>query len=55
MEKRTNLTPHVDFIVFVVAILGFKFLDDRVMWALIAIFLIHHTLVRLIERAEEKK
>lgn len=47
--KRTNLTAHVDFIVFMVAMLGFKFLDDRIVWGLIAVFLIQYTLIRVAE------
>lgn len=48
-ERRTNLTPHVDFIALVVMFLGFKFLDDRIMWAIAAIFVIHHTVIRIAE------
>lgn len=48
-DKRTNLTPHVDFITLVVMFLGFKFLDDRIMYALIVMFLIHYTLIRIAE------
>lgn len=48
-NKRTNLTPHVDYIALVIMFLGFKFLDDRIMWALAVIFIVHHTMIRIAE------
>lgn len=53
--RRTNLTPHVDFIALVVMMVGFKILDDRIMFALIAIFLIQHTIIRIAESKEGPK
>lgn len=47
--KRANLTPHVDFLVIVTMLIGFKFLNEWLMVALIIVFLIHHALVRTAE------
>jgi hypothetical protein len=49
-RRRPNLTPHVDFIVIVVMLLGLKFLGTGLMVAMIALFVVHYGIVTFVER-----
>lgn len=54
MKRRPNLTPQVDYTLLVVTMLGFKFLDYRLMIALILAFLVQHIAVTILESRDNR-